>query len=181
MPPKAVIVPIAMKAKELKKGGKPAQVQGRHAVALEENKSLIADLFAGEATVKGFRLLEVGVVPEKSVASAGIASYGGTAMTNKFVHFGTATDFLCRVEGCAQPVVVPERFLNQKGNAIHPELFKVGDVIFLDYGSAEKKVDVGSWNGEAAVGVRTWSEVSGWMPANKVERAVKEGKMAIFA
>ena len=56
MPPKAVIVPIAMKAKELKKGGKPAQVQGRHTVALEENKSLIADLFAGEAKVQGFRL-----------------------------------------------------------------------------------------------------------------------------
>lgn len=176
MPPKAVIAPIAMKVKELKKGGKPAQVLGRHAVALEENKTLLAGLDSA-SPLQGFRLLEVGVAPEKSVASAGIASYGGTAMTNKFVHFGTATDFLCRVEGCDQPIVVPERFLNQKGNAIHPELFKVGDVIFLDYGSAEKKVDVGSWNGEAAVGLRTWSEVAGWMPANKVDRAAKEGKV----
>ncbi len=118
MPPKAVIAPIAMKVKELKKGGKPAQVLGRHAVALEENKTLLAGLDSA-SPLQGFRLLEVGVAPEKSVASAGIVRYGGTAMTNHYVHFGTATDFLCRVEGCDQPIVVPERFLNQKGQR-HP-------------------------------------------------------------
>ena len=79
MPPKAVIAPIAMKTKELKKGGKPPQVLGRHAVALEENKTLLAGLDSA-SPLQGFRLLEVGVAPEKSVASAGIASYGGTAM-----------------------------------------------------------------------------------------------------
>ncbi len=170
----------SFKVKELKKGGKPAQVPARHMVLIEENKAFLKDLFSKEpAGLVGFRLTEVNVEPEKSIASAGNIRYGGSRVVNSYVSFGTSTDFLCRVQGVQQesPVVIPERFLNQKKTGIHPELFKVGDILFLESHSSVKNVNIGKSG--MIEGVRVSSQVCGWLPAEKEARAVKEGRVIV--
>ena len=169
----------AFKPKELKKGGKPEQKVGTCDIVLEENKAFLKQLFAGEAAapLMGSRVVRLGVAHEKSVASAGIESYGGSRMTNTVVEFGTATDYLLETHTGGR-IVVPARFLNAKGN-VHQQLFKVGDVIFTESGSQEKRVNIGRKSCAEAVGVRRWHEVCAWIPAEKVDRAIKEGRIIV--
>lgn len=172
---------MPVKVRELKKGGKPAQVKGACDLVLEQNKEFLKAFFSGEAPAEPLmacRAKTFGVEPEKSVASAGLQGYGGSRVVNVSVTFGTAVDYLIQTESGGL-IVVPPRFLNQKGSGIHPQLFKVGDVILTQSGSCEKTVNIGAWDGEMAVGVRGWAEVSGWIPADKVDRAIKEKRLVI--
>jgi len=167
-----------LRTKEKTKGGKPAQVKGAPEIALEENKAFLKTLFSGEcAPLTGQRIVAVGIEPEKSIASAGVSSYNGTRVTNTVVHFGTAVDYLIQTEG-GRVLVVPQRFLNSRGN-IHQDLFKVGDIVFSRSDSCTKEVNIGAWSGQNAVGVRRWWEVYAWLPADKIARAVKEGRVEI--
>jgi len=169
--------PIA-RNKEKTKGGKPAQVKGVSEIALEENKAFLKTLFTTEAApLDGQRIIAVGVEPEKSVASAGVSSYNGTRVTNTVVNFGTSVDYLVETEG-GRLLVVPQRFLSSRGN-IHQDLFKVGDVVLSRPASCTKEVNIGLWSGQNAVGVRHWWEVYAWIPADKVSRAVKEGRVTV--
>ena len=166
-----------MPAKELKKGGKPAQVKGACDVALDENKEWLRQLFSTEGLqVEGVRVKTLGVEHEQRVASAGLKGFGGSRLVNTFVSFGTDTDFILETTG-GGVVVVPQRFLNARGG-VHQNLFKVGDVVITSGGTCEKKVNIGSRSGQMAVGARGWREVCAWIPAEKVERALKEGRLA---
>jgi len=166
-----------MPAKELKKGGKPAQVKGACDVALDENKEWLRQLFSAEGVqVEGVRVKTLGVEHEQRVASAGLKGFGGSRVVNSFVSFGTDTDFILETTG-GGTVVVPQRFLNARGG-VHQNLFKVGDVVITTGGTCEKKVNIGSRTGQMAVGARGWREVCAWIPAEKVERALKEGRLA---
>jgi len=166
-----------MPAKELKKGGKPAQVKGACDVALDENKEFLRAFFSAEApqAMLGLVVKSFGAEHEKRQASAGLKGYGGSRLVNVSVCFGTDTDYILETTDGAH-VVVPKRFLNNRGD-VHQSLFKVGDVILTTTGSCEKKVNIGSWTGELAVGGRGWLEVAAWIPADKVARAVKEGRL----
>jgi hypothetical protein len=168
----------SFKPKELRKGGKPAQVKGAYEIALEENKTFLKTLFSGAAApLIVTRIKAVGIAPEKSQASAGLATYGGSRMTNTVVQFGTAVDYLLETEtGCI--VLVPSRFLNNKGS-IHQDLFKVGDAIVTTGGSCTKEVNIGLRSGRMAVGERRWLEVAAWVPAEKLERALKEKRVCL--
>jgi hypothetical protein len=166
-----------MPAKELKKGGKPAQVKGACDIALDENKEFLRTFFAGEAPAVpalGMRIKTLGAEHEERTASAGIIGYGGTRMTNTSMTFGTDTDFILTTEDGADDVVVPKRFLNHRGG-VHQNLFKVGDVIFTTVNSCEKSVNIGK-RGLLTKG-RGWHEVVAWIPADKVARALKEGRL----
>ena len=90
-----------MPAKELKKGGKPAQVKGACDVALDENKEWLRQLFSSEPThqVEGVRVKTLGVEHEQRVASAGLKGFGGSRLVNSFVTFGTDTDFILETTG----------------------------------------------------------------------------------
>ena len=169
------------KPKELKKGGKPEQKAGACDMVLQENKAFLKDFFSREVSQPipwGSRIARLGVPHEKSVASAGLETYGPSSkMCNRVVTFGTATDYLLETETGGR-IVVPARFLNARGN-VHQQLFKVGDVIFTDAGSQEKRVNIGMKTCAEAVGVRRWHEVRAWIPAEKVDRAIKEGRLTI--
>ena len=170
---------LKMPPKELKKGGKPAQVKGACDLALEENKEFVKTFFSAEGAepIYGYRVASTeGIEPERCTAKAGTQGYNGSCIVNTYMSFGTATDVSIPVEG-GSSVIVPERFLKQKGNCVHPQLFKAGDVVLCKAGRVEKHVDVGFMT---AVGVRSWSEVGAWIPAEKVERAIKEGRLKIW-
>ena len=170
-----------MPPKELKKGGKPAQVKGACDIALDENKEFLRAFFAGEAPAEvpmGMRIKKLGAEHEKRTASAGLRGGKGmgSGITNVSVSFGTDTDFILETEDGGDDVVVPKRFLNHRGE-VHQNLFKVGDVILTTLGSCEKKVNIGLWSGALVVKGRGWHEVSAWIPADKVARAIKEGRL----
>jgi hypothetical protein len=164
-----------MPAKELKKGGKPAQVKGACDVAQDANKEFLRAFFSAEApqALMGQIVKTMGVEHEKRSASAGIIAYGGTRMTNTSMTFGTDTDFILETTEGAE-VVVPQRFLNHRGG-VHQNLFKVGDVIITTVNGCEKSVNIGV-HGLLTKG-RGWHEVAAWIPADKVARAVKEGRL----
>lgn len=166
-----------MPAKELKKGGKPAQVKGACDVALDENKEFLKTFFSGEPAeaVIGVVVKAMGVEQEKRTASAGITSYGGTRVTNFSMTFGTDTDFILETAD-GREVVVPKRFLNNRGG-VHQNLFKVGDVILTTMNGCEKSVNIGLRNGAMMTQGRGWQEVKAWIPADKVARAIKEGRL----
>ena len=170
-----------MPAKELKKGGKPAQVKGACDIALDENKEFLRAFFAGEVPAVpavGMRIKTLGAEHEQRTASAGIRGGKGmgSGITNVSMTFGTDTDFILTTEDGGDDVVVPKRFLNHRGD-VHQNLFKVGDVILTTVGSCEKKVNIGLWSGALAVKGRGWHEVVAWIPADKVARAIKEGRL----
>ena len=167
-----------MPAKELKKGGKPAQVKGACDVALDENKEFLRAFFSGEPAevAVGLVVKTMGVEHEKRQASAGLRSGRGCGtFQGVSVSFGTDTDYVLETADGGL-VVVPQRFLNHRGD-VHQNLFKVGDVILTAVGSCEKHVNIGSRLGQMAVGGRGWHEVRAWIPAEKVARAIKEGRL----
>jgi hypothetical protein len=166
-----------MPAKELKKGGKPAQVKGTCDVVMDENKAFLKALFSGEPAeaLLGLVVKTLGVEHEKRQASAGITAYGGTRMTNLSMTFGTDTDYILETADGGE-VVVPKRFLNHRGE-VHQSMFKVGDVIITTTNGCEKTVNIGLRNGAMMTKGRGWHEVKAWIPADKVARAVKEGRL----
>jgi hypothetical protein len=118
----------------------------------------------------------MGVEHEKRQASAGLrGGRGGGTFQGVSVSFGTDTDYVLETTDGGQ-VVVPKRFLNHRGD-VHQNLFKVGDVVLTSVGSCEKHVNIGSRLGQMAVGGRGWHEVRAWIPAEKVARAIKEGRL----
>ncbi len=169
-----------MPAKELKKGGKPAQVKGMCDVVLDENKDFLRAFFAGEvsAPAVGMRIKSLGAEHEKRTASAGIVSYG-RGMCNTTMTFGTDTDFILTTEDGGDDVVVPKRFLNHRGE-VHQSMFKVGDVIITTVNGCEKSVNIGMRNGAMVTKGRGWHEVKCWIPAEKVARAIKEGRLQLL-
>lgn len=169
-----------MPAKELKKGGKPAQVKGACDVAQDANKEFLRAFFSAEApqALMGQIVKTMGVEHEKRSASAGIIAYGGTRMTNTSMTFGTDTDFILETTEGAE-VVVPQRFLNHRGG-VHQNLFKVGDVIITTVNGCEKSVNIGMRNGAMVTKGRGWHEVKCWIPAEKVARAIKEGRLQLL-
>jgi hypothetical protein len=170
-----------MPAKELKKGGKPAQVKGVCDVVLDENKDFLRTFFAGEAPAAptvAMRVKSLGAEHEKRTASAGIVSYG-RGMSNTTMTFGTDTDFILTTEDGGDDVVVPKRFLNHRGE-VHQSMFKVGDVIITVVNGCEKSVNIGMRNGAMVTKGRGWHEVKAWIPADKVARAVKEGRLRLL-
>jgi hypothetical protein len=169
-----------MPAKELKKGGKPAQVKGMCDVVLDENKEFLRAFFAGEvsAPAVGMRIKSLGAEHEKRTASAGIVSYG-RGMCNTTMTFGTDTDFILTTEDGGDDVVVPKRFLNHRGE-VHQSMFKVGDVIITTVNGCEKSVNIGMRNGAMVTKGRGWHEVKCWIPAEKVARAIKEGRLQLL-
>lgn len=169
-----------MPAKELKKGGKPAQVKGMCDVVLDANKEFLRAFFAGEASAPavGMRIKSLGAEHEKRTASAGIVSYG-RGMCNTTMTFGTDTDFILTTEDGGDDVVVPKRFLNHRGE-VHQSMFKVGDVIITTVNGCEKSVNIGMRNGAMVTKGRGWHEVKCWIPAEKVARAIKEGRLQLL-
>ena len=170
-----------MPAKELKKGGKPAQVKGVCDVVLDENKEFLRTFFSGEAPAApamGMRIKSLGAEHEKRTASAGIVSYG-RGMCNTTMTFGTDTDFILTTEDGGDDVVVPKRFLNHRGE-VHQSMFKVGDVIITAVNGCEKSVNIGMRNGAMVTKGRGWHEVVAWIPAEKAARAVKEGRLRLL-
>jgi nucleoid-associated protein YgaU len=161
----------------LKKGGKPAQVVSPIKAVQEENKAFLKSLFAGEvAPIYGARITRMAIPHVEGQASAGIKSYG-RGMTNFTMSFGTATDYILETE-LGGETVVPKRFLNQRGD-VHQELFKVGDVVITRVDGQIKLVNIGLRGGELCKGGRSWHEVYAWIPAEKVERAIKEGRLIL--
>ena len=165
--------------KQLLKGGKPMQGASPVKAALEENKTWLRKLFAGEMEpVVGARVKAVSMAHVKSQASAGLSGGGrGYGIVNVSMTYGTDTDFIIETD-IGGETVVPKRFLNQRGD-VHQELFKVGDVVITTVGSSEKTVNIGSRTGAMAVGGRGFHEVCAWIPAEKVERALKEGRLTM--
>ena len=91
--------------------------------------------------------------------------------------FGTDTDKIIETE-LGGETVVPQRFLSQRGD-VHPDAFGLGDVVITRVNGNVKVVNVGTWTGEQAVRGRGWHEVYAWIPAEKVERAIKEGRLIL--
>jgi len=166
-----------MPPKELKKGGKPAQVKGACDVALDDNKEFLRGFFAGEPTqAVGLMVKTMGVEHEKRQASAGLkGGRGGGTFQGVSMSFGTDTDYILETTDGGQ-VVVPQRFLNHRGD-VHQNLFTVGAVILTTMGSCEKSVNIGLRNGAMLTKGRGWQEVTAWIPADKVPRAIKEGRL----
>jgi hypothetical protein len=168
---------MAFHPKQLLKGGKPAQGASPVKAALDENKAWLRNLFSSESEpVVGARVTSMSMVHAKSQASAGLSGGGrGYGIVNVSMSYGTDTDHIIETD-IGGETVVPKRFLNQRGD-IHQELFKVGDVVITTVGSCEKTVNIGSRTGAMAVGGRGFHEVCAWIPADKVERALKEGRL----
>lgn len=169
----------AFQPKELKKGGKPAQVVAPIKLVQEENKAFLRALFAGEIpAVYGAHVTSLEMAHEKSQASAGIkGGRGGCGIVNFSMTFGTDTDKIIQTE-LGGETVVPQRFLSQRGD-VHQDVFGLGDVVITRVSGNVKVVNVGTWTGEQAVRGRGWHEVYAWIPAEKVERAIKEGRLIL--
>ena len=169
----------AFQPKELKKGGKPAQVVAPIKLVQEENKAFLKALFAGEIpAVHGAHVTSLQMAHEKCQASAGIRGGGrGGGIVNFSMTFGTDTDKIIETE-LGGETVVPQRFLSQRGD-VHPDAFGLGDVVITRVNGNVKVVNVGTWTGEQAVRGRGWHEVYAWIPAEKVERAIKEGRLIL--
>jgi hypothetical protein len=171
----------SQKNKQLLKGGKPVQGVNQMKVIVDENKAWLKKLFAGEVEpVVGARVTAMSMAHVKSQASAGLRGGGrGGGIVNISMTYGTDTDYIIETD-IGGETVVPRRFLNQRGD-VHQDLFKAGDVVITTVGSCEKTVNIGSWSGAMAVGGRGFHEVCAWIPADKVERALKEGRLTMAA
>lgn len=171
---------MAFQPKQLLKGGKPVQGVNQVKVVSDENKAWLKKLFAGELEpVVGARVTAMSMAHVKSQASAGLSGGRGGGIVNVSMSYGTDTDYILETD-IGGETVVPKRFLNQRGD-VHQELFKAGDVVITVVGSAEKTVNIGSRTGAMAVGGRGFHEVCAWIPADKVERALKEGRLTMAA
>jgi hypothetical protein len=170
---------MAFQPKQLLKGGKPMQGASPVKAALDENKAWLKKLFAGDMEpVVGARVTAMSMAHVKSQASAGLrGGRGGSGIVNVSMTYGTDTDYILETD-IGGETVVPKRFLNQRGD-VHQELFKTGDVVITLVGSCEKTVNIGSRTGAMAVGGRGFHEVCAWIPADKVERALKEGRLTM--
>ena len=168
---------MAFHPKVLQKGGKPAQVVSPIKLVTDENKAFLKALFAGEvAPVYGARITRMAIPHVVGQASAGIKSYG-RGMTNFTMTFGTDTDYILETE-LGGETVVPKRFLNQRGE-VHQDFFKAGDVVITRVEGLIKLANIGTRTGELCKGGRSWHEVHAWIPADKVERAIKEGRLTL--
>jgi hypothetical protein len=169
----------SFKPKQLAKGGKPIQAPCPMKAVIEENKAFLKDLFTGDAApIVGARVVSMHMAHQKRTASAALMR-AGVKSTVLQASFGTDTDYIIETDAGGE-TVVPQRFLTQRSE-VHPDLFKEGDVVITRVNGCTKNVNFGLWSGELTACGRGWHEVYAWIPAEKVARALKEGRITLVA